>query len=746
MKRDNDPSSSFRFRTTRLGYFGLQSVEDSSSRRSTMTTPVHDESLLDQATAEAGASTEARPGEAGPPPGYGVGRVVRLFLRRWLLLSVWCLLCGAAAYFIGKEFSTPKWRSEGSIVYTPLTFPENVKRTYTAPNSETVTALVKSPKNMETLCTEFGLTMPTKLLAQQFTVTRPPNSDVLAISLDWAEPERGAAMVNRLMDLSMASVSALRRKRIEQEIAQAEATAAEAREQLVTVRAEHTKFLTGVESHDLKADLELLNREVTELNAGLNAARQRCDACAAEAKQLDGVVAGMKAPKGTPGNGVIPASARPGDASGEGESTLSQTYEQRLRLLRDSLQEERARLSELKKKIDAKQKEQDQLMPLAARGIAPRAEVNAIAGELQLLAVQRDNSEKAIRNWEEEVRTLPLLDVKARKESVRERHETAKQEIPQYEASIAAKRERIKEVTKLLRQEAPLLANLDTAENAADEQTARLAALRQLHRAESGEFAIISPATPEPHPVSSDRKKLTAAIFGVPVFLFMALLVGLDWLSFARRAEAALAGANIPLLTRADAVKAADRAKEFRRLALRISQQLPPDGKVLIFHAAAPGDRVEDLANEVGRYLGLRQEKVLGIDARLVTNPDATVPQPGLSDYLLGKERDLSALLRLPTVLGVDFLMPGRPVPSTDLLASRAFTDLLARVREEYDRVLVIGPPATETLECEMLATHADAILLVAGTYSRATSAELERFTRALHDGGAPLLGAALVP
>jgi hypothetical protein len=339
-----------------------------------------------------------------------------------------------------------------------------------------------------------------------------------------------------------------------------------------------------------------------------------------------------------------------------------------------------------------------------------------------------------------------LLDARGRAEQVKERHAEAQREVAQAEAELAAKREQIKAVTKSLREEAPLLAGVEAAEKTADEQSALLAGLRHLLRGDAREFAIISPATAEPHPVSSDRKKLTAAVFAPPVMLLLGLLVGLDWLAFRRRAESSLARAGLPLFARPDGSGPPEAATEFRRLALRISQQLAGGGKVVVFHAAAPGDRVEALANEVGRYLWLRRERVLGVDARLVTDLNAPARTPGLADYLLGEQREVAGLLRLPYVAGVDFLPPGRPVANTDLLACRALAELLANLSKDYDRILVIGPPASNTLECEMLAVHANAILLVAETLTKAKAEDLERFARSLREAGAPLLGAAILP
>ena len=62
------------------------------------------------------------------------------------------------------------------------------------------------------------------------------------------------------------------------------------------------------------------------------------------------------------------------------------------------------------------------------------------------------------------------------------------------------------------------------------------------------------------------------------------------------------------------------------------------------------------------------------------------------------------------------------------------------------DQALVLGPPAANTLECEMLAVHANAILLVAETLTKAKADDLERFARSLKEAGAPLLGAAILP
>ena len=72
--------------------------------------------------------------------------------RHWPLLFVLGLLFGALAWEVGRRYSRPVWKSEGSIIYTSLALPEEQKKFYTSPGTETLAAIIMSQANLVALC------------------------------------------------------------------------------------------------------------------------------------------------------------------------------------------------------------------------------------------------------------------------------------------------------------------------------------------------------------------------------------------------------------------------------------------------------------------------------------------------------------------------------------------------------------------------------------------------------------------
>ena len=180
----------------------------------------------DSAPMEPGVGPNERAAAAPRRRGAGVLGVVA---RHWKLTLVWGVLCAAAAWYVGDRFKTLTWQSEGTLICTPPTLPENQKAAYASPNPDTLVNLVKEPNNLEALRREFGLAMPARELDKRIKVSRPSNSDTIAVSLDWPEPQAGAALVNRLMSLHAAATVGLRKKRTEEAAASVQGAIKEAR-------------------------------------------------------------------------------------------------------------------------------------------------------------------------------------------------------------------------------------------------------------------------------------------------------------------------------------------------------------------------------------------------------------------------------------------------------------------------------------------------------------------------------------
>ncbi|ARM31382.1 polysaccharide biosynthesis tyrosine autokinase [Prosthecochloris sp. HL-130-GSB] len=91
-----------------------------------------------------------------------------------------------------------------------------------------------------------------------------------------------------------------------------------------------------------------------------------------------------------------------------------------------------------------------------------------------------------------------------------------------------------------------------------------------------------------------------------------------------------------------------------------------------------------------------------------------TLRMPGLSDYLAGVETDLEEILQ-PTMHENLWLLPsGSTTPSpNELLGSNKMTELVEKLEEEWDYVILDTPPVLLLSDATLLSRAADGILMV---------------------------------
>jgi tyrosine-protein kinase Etk/Wzc len=143
--------------------------------------------------------------------------------------------------------------------------------------------------------------------------------------------------------------------------------------------------------------------------------------------------------------------------------------------------------------------------------------------------------------------------------------------------------------------------------------------------------------------------------------------------------------------------------------------------KTLVFTSPLSGDGKTTTVVNLALSLAQRGIRVLLIDADVRRGVVHTVfrgaREPGLSEVLRGSIRFESA--RRGVTVGergvMDYLTTGKLYPGDyGLVASDAMRDLLGRVREEYDLVIVDTPPVNIITDAAVLAANADGVILVA--------------------------------
>jgi polysaccharide biosynthesis transport protein len=186
----------------------------------------------------------------------------------------------------------------------------------------------------------------------------------------------------------------------------------------------------------------------------------------------------------------------------------------------------------------------------------------------------------------------------------------------------------------------------------------------------------------------------------------------------------------------------------FRSLRTSILLSANPVPKMLLVTSALPSEGKTSLTVNLGMTLASLGSSVVVVDCdmrRPACHRSAGVPnKPGFVQCLTGQIDLSKAILPVPGVTNLS-VIPCGPIPPNpaEVLSSPIASDLLRRLRSEFDYVLVDSPPLLSVADGRILATITDAVVLVA----RANSTPFDAVCRArtlLYDAGARILGVAL--
>ncbi len=188
--------------------------------------------------------------------------------------------------------------------------------------------------------------------------------------------------------------------------------------------------------------------------------------------------------------------------------------------------------------------------------------------------------------------------------------------------------------------------------------------------------------------------------------------------------------AAVPRLTRADLKALTDRkrtadillvkpasfyAEAFRTI--RNALLMQGDPKVITIVSTLPGEGKTTSALSLARVLAMAGERILLVDGDLrrgsVRDYVETPAAVGFGEILSG-DADYRAGLVADAVEGLDILTVTKPLFTTaDLFGGDRMQNLLARWRQDYDRVIIDTPPLLGIADARVLAKFGDAVLLI---------------------------------
>ena len=154
--------------------------------------------------------------------------------------------------------------------------------------------------------------------------------------------------------------------------------------------------------------------------------------------------------------------------------------------------------------------------------------------------------------------------------------------------------------------------------------------------------------------------------------------------------------------------------------------------KVIMVTSPASGDGKSTVASNLAIAIAQGGKRTILIDADC-RNPDqhrifGAASQRGLSTFL-GDDAFADGRAVLPAVpTDIDHLdlMPAGPEPAnpSELLSSQRFVNLIARLRERYDQIIIDSPPTLPVSDSRIISTFVDGYVLVlrAGKSGRKTA------------------------
>ncbi|MBN1361611.1 MAG: polysaccharide biosynthesis tyrosine autokinase [Sedimentisphaerales bacterium] len=194
--------------------------------------------------------------------------------------------------------------------------------------------------------------------------------------------------------------------------------------------------------------------------------------------------------------------------------------------------------------------------------------------------------------------------------------------------------------------------------------------------------------------------------------------------------------------------------ESYRRCRTNIDLAGEAGPKTLLVASGNPSDGKTSLACNLAEAFVAKHEKVLLIDANLRqprlhlvfprgASEASGERRPGLTSLLLG-QCAVNEAIHPSGIEGLHLIYAGPATANpADLLAGQAMRELIQRVPQHYDRVVIDSPPVLLVSDVKMLARLTDATLLVFNaTATRRGAAQRTIFE--LHEVGANVIGCVL--
>ena len=206
------------------------------------------------------------------------------------------------------------------------------------------------------------------------------------------------------------------------------------------------------------------------------------------------------------------------------------------------------------------------------------------------------------------------------------------------------------------------------------------------------------------------------------------------------------AGQSVPVAP--TILKTPEFLEAFRSLRTSILLSANPVPKTLLVTSALPGEGKTTTTVNLGATLASLGNKVVIVDCDMrrpaCHRSTGVQNKPGFVQCLTGHVDLSDAILPVPGVENLA-VIPCGPIPPNpaEVLSSPVTAEMLRRLREKFEYVLVDSPPLLSVADSRILATITDAVVLVVRSHSTPYDA-VRRARTLLYGAGARILGVAL--
>jgi Mrp family chromosome partitioning ATPase len=187
----------------------------------------------------------------------------------------------------------------------------------------------------------------------------------------------------------------------------------------------------------------------------------------------------------------------------------------------------------------------------------------------------------------------------------------------------------------------------------------------------------------------------------------------------------------------------------FSQLRNVVSSQLTHDQRIIVVAGVAPGPAASVVAANLATAMARAGDRATAVAA----NPSTTVglPElfgtdsvPGLADVWSGRVDLAVATCAAPRQPSLNVIGPGAAARATGP-TSEAAAETFSKLAEAGRFVVVDAPPLSCSADAQLLAGHADAVILAVQS-GRDSIGETAAATLAMRQIDTPLLGAVLLP